>query len=172
MTTKKRDHLFKPGQSGNPKGRPKGALNKDSAARALIFAQSGEIVRKALKEALNGNQALLGQLLSIVSPAQRAELAPVQIPGASDAIAAGRFEDALSLISQASLDGTISPDAAKQLTDQLKAAEEAKRLSFLQDQLHQLREKVINGRTIEHRPMSDAPTAWIEDQPMRTISHG
>lgn len=171
MTTKKRDHLFKPGQSGNPKGRPKGALNKDSAARALIFAQSGEIVRKALKEALAGNQALLGQLLAIVSPAQRAELAPVQIPGASEAIAAGRFDDALSLISQASLDGLISPDAAKQLTEQLKAAEEAKRLSYLQDQLQALREKVINGRVIEHQPRQDSPPARIENQAIGADSH-
>lgn len=27
-TAKKQDHLFKPGQSGNPKGRPKGARSK------------------------------------------------------------------------------------------------------------------------------------------------
>ena len=112
----------------------------------------------------------LQQLESSIADAPAVDAAKVS--ELKQAIAEGRFEHALSLISQASLDGLISADAAKQLTDQLKAAEEAKRISFLQDQLLQLREKVINGRVIEHKPIADASAARVEEQPMRMISHG
>ena len=47
------DHLFKPGQSGNPKGRPKGSRNKLSEAflRVLAddFAEYGEEVIMQLR---------------------------------------------------------------------------------------------------------------------------
>lgn len=133
-------------------GRPIGSLGKSADARKRILASAPEIVKVMLEKAKAGDNQMIQLAMTVISPSFRAELAPVQIPGASEAIAAGRFEDALALISQASLDGTISPDAAKQLTEQLKSAEEAKRLSFLQDQLLQLREKVVNGRVLDQQP--------------------
>lgn len=154
---------FRPGNPGG--GRPVGSLGKGATARARIMAQAEAIVDVLLEKAKAGDNAMLGLAMQVISPAYRAEMAPVQIPGASEAIAAGRFEEALALISQASLDGTISPDAAKTLTEQLKASEEAKRLSYLQDQLQALREKVINGRVIEHKPSVETPAA-------RMISNG
>lgn len=137
------------GFSGNPSGRPKGALNKDSAARELVFAQAGDIVRKALKEALSGNQALLSQLLGIVVAPAKSQLSAVGIDGAAEAMAAGDYDKALSLITQAALKGTVSADVAKVLTDQICAAGEARRISALQDQINFLKEKVVKGRVID-----------------------
>lgn len=161
---------FRPGNPGG--GRPVGSLGKGATARARIMAQAEAIVDVLLEKAKAGDNAMLGLAMQVISPAYRAEMAPVQIPGASEAIASGRFEDALALISQASLDGTISPDAAKTLTEQLKASEEAKRISVVMDQINLLREKVINGRVVEHKPIIDASVSRIEEQPMRMISHG
>lgn len=137
------------GYSGNPAGRPKGALNKDSAARELVFAQAGEIVRKALKEALSGNQALLSQLLGIVVAPAKSQLSAVGIEGAAEAMAEGDYDQALALITQAALKGAVSADVAKVLTDQICAAGEARRISALQDQINHLREKVVTGRVID-----------------------
>lgn len=137
------------GYSGNPAGRPKGALNKDSAAREMIFAQAGDIVRKALKEALSGNQALLSQLLGIVVAPAKSQLSSVGIPGAAEAMAEGDYDHALALITQAALKGDVSADVAKVLTDQICAAGEARRISALQDQINHLREKVVTGRVID-----------------------
>lgn len=137
------------GVSGNPSGRPKGALNKDSNARELVFAQAGEIVRKSLKEALSGNQALLSQLLGIVVAPAKSQLGSVEIPGAGDAMARGDYDQALALITQAALNGDVSPDIAKTLTDQISAAGEARRISSLQDQINSLKEKVVSGRVVD-----------------------
>ena len=137
------------GISGNPSGRPKGALNKDSNARELVFAQAGEIVRKSLKEALSGNQTLLSQLLGIVVAPAKSQLGSVEIPGAGDAMARGDYDQALALITQAALNGDVSPDIAKTLTDQISAAGEARRISSLQDQINRLKEKVVSGRVVD-----------------------
>lgn len=137
------------GISGNPSGRPKGALNKDSNARELVFAQAGEIVRKSLKEALSGNQTLLSQLLGIVVAPAKSQLGAVEIPGAADAMASGNYDQALALITRAALNGDVSPDIAKTLTDQISAAGEARRISSLQDQINMLREKVVSGRVVD-----------------------
>jgi len=137
------------GYSGNPAGRPKGALNKDSAARELIFAQAGDIVRKALKEALSGNQALLSQLLGIVVAPAKSQLSAVGIDGAAEAMADGDYDKALALITEAALKGAVSADVAKVLTDQICAAGEARRISALQDQINFLKEKVVKGRVVD-----------------------
>ena len=137
------------GISGNPEGRPKGALNKDSAARELVFAQAGEIVRKALKEALSGNQPLLSQLLGIVVAPAKSQLSSVEIDGAADAMDQGDYDRALALITRAALNGDVCADIAKVLTDQISAAGEARRISALQDQINHLREKVVTGRVVE-----------------------
>lgn len=66
-------HLFKPGQSGNPKGRPKGSKNKTKAlAEGLIGNNASKIVRKVIEMALNGDQACLKMCMDRIVPAQRA----------------------------------------------------------------------------------------------------
>ena len=66
-------HLFKPGQSGNPKGRPKGSKNRMKAlAEGLIGNNAGKIVKKVIEMALAGDQACLKMCMDRIIPAQRA----------------------------------------------------------------------------------------------------
>ena len=72
-TVKSRDHLFKPGQSGNPRGRPKGTKNKMKAlAEGLIGTNASKIVKKVIQMALEGDQACLKMCMDRIIPAQRA----------------------------------------------------------------------------------------------------
>ena len=67
------EHLFKPGQSGNPKGRPRGTKNKMKAlAEGLIGTNASKIVRKVIQMALEGDQACLKMCMDRIIPAQRA----------------------------------------------------------------------------------------------------
>ena len=69
---KQKPHLFKPGQSGNPAGRPPGARNQATmAALTLLEGECEALTRKAVELALNGDiQALRLCLERIVAPAK------------------------------------------------------------------------------------------------------
>ena len=60
-TDKKQGSQFKPGQSGNPNGRPNGSRNKATMAlEALLDGEGEAMTRKAVESALNGDMAASG----------------------------------------------------------------------------------------------------------------
>ncbi len=63
---------FIPGQSGNPSGRPKGALNKTTlACRALLEGEAEVLTRKAIILAKEGNPVALRLCLQRLLPPLR-----------------------------------------------------------------------------------------------------
>jgi hypothetical protein len=73
MTQKKNDGQFKPGESGNPSGRPKGAKNQitllkeslELALRTQSEPRMGEILDKAMELALQGDRTMLKLLIEL-----------------------------------------------------------------------------------------------------------
>src|SRR5262245_28492247 len=65
-----RGRPFRPGRSGNPKGRPKGARNKTTLAmEALLDGESEAITRKLLEKAAEGDMTALRLCLDrLLSP--------------------------------------------------------------------------------------------------------
>ena len=60
---------FKPGQSGNPAGRPKGSLNTTTeAAKAVLVKHTPELIEKAVQMALDGNETMLKVLIERILP--------------------------------------------------------------------------------------------------------
>lgn len=136
---------FLPGTGGN--GRRRGGVNTITKARALLANHAEELIGLALEQVRAGKStSLLSELLRFSMPQARSQLAAIAIPGAADAMAMGDFDGALAEITRATLDGEISPDAAKVATEQVKSAEEAKRLRALAEQVEKLSAKVIEGQ--------------------------
>src|SRR5215472_6494361 len=64
-----RGRPFRPGQSGNPGGRPKGARNRATvAAEALLEGEAEALTRKAIELALAGDASALRLCLERILP--------------------------------------------------------------------------------------------------------
>jgi hypothetical protein len=69
---KQRGRPFKPGQSGNPLGRPKGARNRATvAAEALLEGEAEALTRKTIELALAGDPAALRLCLERILPPRK-----------------------------------------------------------------------------------------------------
>jgi len=106
---------WKPGQSGNPKGRAPLVEH----VRKLLNPHREELVRKALTLALEGDTTALKLCLERVAPLPRAELPKIDIPGLA---AASTMSDKARCIVDAAGNGIISPDAASMLLGAIASA--------------------------------------------------
>ncbi len=59
---------YKPGQSGNPQGKPKGTLNNKTRWLQLLESHADEIVEKAIQLAESGDTNILRFCLERIIP--------------------------------------------------------------------------------------------------------
>jgi hypothetical protein len=71
-TGQKQNHLFPPGQSGNPNGRPLGSRNKTTLAiESLLDGEAETLTRKAIELAKAGDLVALRLCLDRVCPPRK-----------------------------------------------------------------------------------------------------
>ena len=116
---KNRDHLFKPGQSGNPNGRPKGRRNRSSmAAEALLDGESEAITRRCIDLAKEGDATALRLCLSRILPVKLERTIELDLPALEG------FQDSLRAIGtvlEAVGAGAITPSEGQAVTSLLEA---------------------------------------------------
>ena len=87
----KQDTRFKPGQSGNPNGRPQGSRNKSTLAMETLLETDCEaITTKCIEKALEGDMAAIRLCMDRLCPARKDTPISFDIPQmetASDAVA-------------------------------------------------------------------------------------
>jgi Family of unknown function (DUF5681) len=105
---------FKRGQSGNPKGKPKGARNKSTlAAEKLLEGSLDKICQRIEEEALNGNMQAAKMILDRVLPCRKDRVIQIDLPQIKT------HEDVLSVIGcivDAVGNGEISPSEGESLS--------------------------------------------------------
>src|SRR5215210_850239 len=80
-TGRKQDARFKPGQSGNPAGKPKGARHKTTLAiGALLDGEAENLTRKAVEMALDGDTVALRLCLDRLAPVRKDRPVPFALP--------------------------------------------------------------------------------------------
>jgi hypothetical protein len=134
-----KDHLFKPGQSGNPNGRPK---DKTPATqiRMAIEARRVDILQAVIDAAIGGDMQACKMLLDRITPTLKPIAQPVTVPIDGDNTLAGQAAKVVS----ATLSGQIPPDIGSQLITALtgqsriiEMQEMAERLERIEQQLEQ-----------------------------------
>jgi hypothetical protein len=72
---------FKKGKSGNPRGKPKGAKNKNTlAAEELLDGDAQAITRKAIEKAKDGDIAAIRLCLERILPAVKSRPISIELP--------------------------------------------------------------------------------------------
>ena len=69
----RKDTKFKPGVSGNPKGRPKGARDKRTELRSLLEPHAKDLVEKVVELAKGGDTTAIRLCLERLIPPIRAQ---------------------------------------------------------------------------------------------------
>jgi Family of unknown function (DUF5681) len=128
---------FSKGQSGNPRGRPKGARHKTTVAmEALLEGEGQEITRKAIELAKNGDTVALRLCLERLIPVRkdrpiRFALPPIENPA--------DLTKATSALLAAVAAGDLTPSEAAELgklvdahVKAVEAADFAERLAALE----------------------------------------
>lgn len=105
---------FEKGKSGNPKGKIKGTKNKATlTAELLLEGEFGNICRRLIDEALNGNMQAIKMVLDRVMPARKDRSIAIDIPilnNSSDIL------QAMASITEAVGSGNISPSEGEALS--------------------------------------------------------
>jgi hypothetical protein len=75
------EHLWKKGQSGNPKGKPKGCRHKATRlAEAMIGKDSEKLIGKVIENALAGDSTCLRLCLERIAPPVRERPVSIELP--------------------------------------------------------------------------------------------
>ena len=110
----KQDTRFKPGQSGNPGGKPKGTRHKATlAAEALLDGEAERLTRKAVEVAMTGDVTALRLCLERIVPPRRDRPVLFNLP---PLITAADAPKALAAIVAAVAHGRLTPTEAGDLS--------------------------------------------------------
>lgn len=127
MTERKKTpppHAFKPGQSGNPAGKPRGTKNKIERPIIALMGQHAEAVaQRVIDEALQGDLQACRLVLERVSPAPKDR--PINLPDMPDTRSAVGVSQAQQRILEAVAEGGITPSEGSTLTGILEARRKA-----------------------------------------------
>lgn len=110
MTRKQIKPQWKPGESGNPAGRPPGIPNPSTRLRKLIDAE--KIVARLQEAALDGDVQAARTLLERALPVYRTSAEPVDLP---ELARATELTDKAQAVLDAVADGRVPPDVGSQL---------------------------------------------------------
>lgn len=125
---------WKPGQSGNPAGRPAGA----EKVRQLLEPKRAALVKKAIELAMGGDAVVMRALLDRLAPVPRSQHEAVAIPGLADATT---LTAKASAVMDAMGRAEVTPDAAAMILGALSSACQIAEFDDLQRRLLALEQR-------------------------------
>ncbi|MBS0551540.1 MAG: hypothetical protein JSS47_03275 [Proteobacteria bacterium] len=119
-----RKTTWKPGQSGNPAGRPRGSLNHSTrAVLALMDGEAESIARVAIEAAKGGDLTAARLVLDKLIPTAKERA--IELPDLPDTSSALGVSEAQQRVLEEVANGSITPGEASTLSGVLEARRRA-----------------------------------------------
>lgn len=123
--------------SPNPRGRPKGIMDKRTKVTQALMDDAPAVARVVIDAALEGDLQACGIVLARVAPALRQETHPVQFAFDPSAPIVEQIEQVLAAIAS----GAVSPDVGKQIIDAIGTLSNARAVEQLEARIITLEAK-------------------------------
>jgi len=134
---------FKPGQSGNPAGRPKGTRNAVTrAVEALLDGEAEKLTRKAIDLGLAGDMAALRLCVDRIIPPRKDRHVDFALPAMNEPVDAVK---GLASIVAAVASGELTPSEASELTKLVEGYARVLETVDHEERLRALEGKLGNG---------------------------
>ncbi|WP_280569770.1 DUF5681 domain-containing protein [Chromohalobacter sp. 296-RDG] len=124
---------YKPGQSGNPRGRPKGTKDARTRWRQSLEKHGDELVAKAVEMALEGDGQALKLCIDRAIPAYRPAAEPVRFEMQGDTLT-DKASEILNAVSR----GEIDPQTGRSLIDAIGSLVKVQEVDDIQRRLDAL----------------------------------
>ena len=135
---------FKPGQSGNPSGRPKGARHATTLAiEVLLDGEAEGITRKAIEAAKAGDMIAIRLVLDRVCPPRKTRSIEIDLPPIADAAGVSQAQEE---VLKAVCTGELDLDQAQALSGLLEARRQFLETAELEARLTELESQMGRGR--------------------------
>jgi hypothetical protein len=133
-------NAWKPGESGNPNGRPVGSRNRATIlAQAVLDGKAEAIIDKVVSAALAGDMTAARMVLERVVPPMRER--PVAIAFPTEINSASAVSEAAGAVLKAACEGDLLPSEASTLASILEVRRKAIETQQLEERIAALEEK-------------------------------
>ena len=137
------DTRFKPGQSGNPSGKPKGSLNRVTLAiQSLLDGEGEELTRKAIELAKEGDLTALRLCLERICPPRKSRPIAIDLPDVKTSLGVSQAQ---STVVQAVGEGELTPDEGQVLSNILESRRKSIETEDHERRLDELEKRVNNN---------------------------
>jgi len=134
---------FKPGQSGNPTGKPRGARHRATvAAEALLDGEAEALTRRAVELALEGDTTALKMCMDRILPPRKGRPINFTLPELTNT---GDLRATALAILGAVSEGDISPEEAAAVAPLIEGVRKTMETDELSHRLEAL-EQALEGR--------------------------
>lgn len=138
-----RDGKFRPGQSGNPNGRPAGSRSKTlTALDALGEREAEAIVKATIENAKKGDGVAARTILDRVWPSRKGARLEFELP---DISTAATLPDAIGGVVRQVAEGIVSPEEGSIIVGLLETQRKAIETSDLAERLTALETRLNGG---------------------------
>lgn len=122
---------WKKGVSGNPKGRPKGRVDRRYKVTKMLEDDADKVVRVIIDAALEGDVHAASLVLSRIAPVIKAQAEKVNF----DFDATAPMTEQVQAVLQGIANGELSPDTGKQIIEAIASLAGVKAMDELEQRL-------------------------------------